>query len=223
VLGQISRAAVERARAMDDERSCKPRRIVLFDLGGVVCRFSPDRRLAALARASRLSVEDVHQRLFASGFDLDCDRGHYSLDQQCAHLCARLGVTGSPRELAALWAEGFAPDAEVLRLVRHVRAGAATAILTNNGPLVQLMLHARFPELAAAFDHLCFSYEVKSTKPEPRAFLGTLERLGASPGQCVFVDDAAQNVQGARAVGIDAVRFVSARMLATALHERQLM
>ena len=208
---------------MDDERSCKPRRIVLFDLGGVVCRFSPDRRLGALARASGLSAEDVYQRLFGSGFDLDCDRGHYSLEQQCAHIRARLGVTCSPRELAALWAQAFAPDADVLTMVRHVRSRAATAILTNNGPLVHLMLQQLFPELAAAFDHLCFSYEVNSTKPDPRAFLGTLERLRVRPEQCVFVDDAEQNVHGARAVGIDSVHFVSAQILAPALQARQLI
>jgi glucose-1-phosphatase len=208
---------------MDDERSRKPRRTILFDLGGVVCRFSPDRRLAALARASGLSAEDVHQRLFVSGLDLDCDRGRYSLGQQCAQICARLGVTCSPPELAALWASAFAPDADVLTIVRRVRSRAATAILTNNGPLVHLMLQELFPELAAAFDHLCFSYEVKSTKPEPQAFLGALERLGVGPEQCVFVDDAEQNVQGALGVGIDSVHFVSAQVLATALQERQLI
>jgi 2-haloacid dehalogenase len=62
-----------------------------------------------------------------------------------------------------------------------------------------------------------------STKPEPRAFLATLERLNVTPEQCVFVDDAEQNVQGARAVGIDAVRFVSAQKLASSLQERQLV
>ena len=206
----------------DDARSRERQRTVLFDLGGVVCQFSHQRRLAALARASRLSVEDVHQRLFVSGFDLDCDRGQYSLEQQCARICARLDVSCGQRALAALWAQAFAPDADVLAMVSRVRARAVTALLTNNGPLVHLMLRELFPEVAAVFDHLCFSYQVKATKPEPRAFLGTLERLGASPAQSVFIDDAEQNVDGARAVGIDAIQFVSAELLARALHERQL-
>jgi HAD superfamily hydrolase (TIGR01509 family) len=196
---------------------------VLFDLGGVVCEFSHDRRLAALARVSRLSVEEVHHRLFASGFDLDCDRGHYTLEQQCAQICARLDVICSQHELAAFWAEAFAPDADVLAIVRRVRSRAVTGILTNNGPLVDLMLRELFPDVAAAFDHPCFSYQAMSTKPEPRVYLATLERLGVTPEQCVFVDDAEQNVQGARAVGIDSVRFVSAQTLATALQERQLV
>ncbi len=63
-----------------------------------------------------------------------------------------------------------------------------------------VMVEELFPDVAAWFDALCFSYEVMSTKPEPRAFLATLERLNVTPEQCVFVDDAEQNVQGARAV-----------------------
>jgi len=86
-----------------------------------------------------------------------------------------------------------------------------------------VMVEELFPDVAAWFDALCFSYEVMSTKPEPRAFLATLERLNVTPEQCVFVDDAEQNVQGARAVGIDAVRFVSAQKLASSLQERQLV
>jgi FMN phosphatase YigB (HAD superfamily) len=59
------------------------KRAVLFDFGGVVCTFSHDARLAALARASGLRPAEVHRRLFESGFDLASDRGDYSLEQQC--------------------------------------------------------------------------------------------------------------------------------------------
>jgi len=120
-----------------------------------------------------LSVEEVHQRLFASGFDLDCDRGHYTLEQHCAQICARLDVVRSQHELAEFWAEAFVPNADVLALVGHVRCRAFTGILTNNRPLVHLMLEELFRR-CRGFNVLCFSYEVMSTKPEPRAFLATL-------------------------------------------------
>ena len=85
------------------------------------------------------------------------------------------------------------------------------------------MIQELFRNVAARFDILCFSYEVRSTKLEPRAFLCTPEGLGVTSEQCVFIDDAEQNVQGARAVGIDAFRFVSAQKLARSLQERQLV
>jgi FMN phosphatase YigB (HAD superfamily) len=49
-----------------------------------------------------------------------------------------------------------------------------------------------------------------------------LQRLGIAPDQCVFVDDVEQNVDGTRAVGIDAFRFESAAELARDLRDRGL-
>jgi hypothetical protein len=79
-----------------------------------VCRFFPARRLGTLARASGLSAEEVHRRLFASGFDQDCDRGHYDLEHQCTEICARIGVSWDQSVLAELWAHSFEPDPDVL-------------------------------------------------------------------------------------------------------------
>ena len=198
------------------------RRTVMLDLGGVVCRFLSARRLDALARASGLSAEEVHQRLFASGFDQDCDRGRYDLQQQCEQIRARLGVSWDQALLARLWAQAFEPDRHVLNVVDHVRAKAGTALFTNNGPLVHLVIEKLLPDVAERFDQLCFSYQVGALKPEPDAYLATLQRLDISPGQCVFVDDTKRNVEGARAVGIDAFCFISVDALAKELQDRGL-
>jgi putative hydrolase of the HAD superfamily len=198
-------------------------RAVLFDLGGVVCTFSHNARLAALARAAGLPPTDVHRRLFESGFDLACDRGDYSLEQQCMEIRSRLRLTCIASELAGLWARAFSPNSDVLDIVSQVRASAVTAILTNNGPLVRMMINEYFPDIVARMDHLCFSYEVMATKPDPRAFLATLKRLGVALDSCVFVDDAESNVRGAREVGIDAIQFVGAAALANELQQRQLL
>lgn len=196
------------------------RRWLILDLGGVVCRFAAARRLAALAAGSGLSTQEVHQRLFASGFDQECDRGHYDLDGQCEGIRARLGVAWDQQRLAALWAQAFEPDGDVLGVVDRVRRTAGTALLTNNGPLVHAVVRDLLPDVAARFDQLCFSYQAGATKPDARAFLGTLERLGLAPEECVFVDDSERNVAGARAVGIDAFPFVSAAALDAALAAR---
>jgi HAD superfamily hydrolase (TIGR01509 family) len=198
-------------------------RIVLFDLGGVTCRFSPARRLEALAGASGLSAEEVHRRLFASGFDDDCDRGRYTLHELVAQISSRLGVTLHRAELASLWVHGFEPDADVLALIDRVRHAAQTAMLSNNGPLVHAMVVELLPDVAARFDQLCFSYQVHALKPDPQVFLRTLARLGVEPEQSVFIDDTRGHVEGARAVGIDALHFVSADALAEQLLERGLI
>lgn len=197
---------------------------VFFDLGGVTCRFFSARRLDALARASGLPPDEVHRRLFAAGaFDEDCDRGQYTLEQQCAGIGARLRVPYDLPYLESLWVHGFEPDAEVLALIDRTRNNATTALLTNNGPLVHAMLLHLLPDVTTHFDHVCFSYQAGAIKPDPRVYLRTLERVGVTRDKSVFVDDAQPNVDGALAVGIDAFRFTSAEDLANQLQARGLV
>jgi putative hydrolase of the HAD superfamily len=198
-------------------------RLVLFDLGGVVCDFSHSRRLLALSQLSGIAPEQVHERLFSSGFDLDCDRGRYTLDEQCAEIGHLLGGVYRLDELTRAWARAFVPSPEVLDVVGQVRARAMTATLTNNGPLVERMLRDCFPDVVRQFDRLCFSYQAQATKPDARAYLATLEELGIPPARSLFVDDAEQNVIGAREVGIDAVQFESVAELVNALRRRKLL
>ena len=46
-------------------------------------------------------------------------------------------------------------------------------------------------------------------KPEPRIYQITLEQLGATPEATLFIDDTEVNCEGARQLGMTAVRFRS--------------
>src|SRR5207237_1052869 len=107
--------------------------------------------------------------------------------------------------------------------VDRVRHAAPPVMRSNNGPLRHALVVELLPDVATRFDQLCFSYQVGALKPDPQAYVRTLERLGVKPAQSMFVDDVQENVEGARAAGIDAVRFVSAEALAEQLQERGLI
>lgn len=53
----------------------------------------------------------------------------------------------------------------------------------------------------------------KMVKPDPAFFRLALARWGVPAESCLFIDDNLANVQGARAVGIDAVQFTDAGAL----------
>jgi HAD superfamily hydrolase (TIGR01509 family) len=57
-------------------------------------------------------------------------------------------------------------------------------------------------------------------KPDAQAFIGAAEALGVPASACLLIDDRAVNCQAARAVGMEAVRFVAARELETELARR---
>ena len=100
---------------------------------------------------------------------------------------------------------GMVPDDAMIDAVRRA-SGIRTALLSNSwgGGAYQ---RERFPEL---YDQVVISGEVGARKPEPAIYLLAATRLGVTAEQCVFVDDLLQNVEGARAVGMEGIVHRSA-------------
>jgi putative hydrolase of the HAD superfamily len=86
--------------------------------------------------------------------------------------------------------------------------GYKLAICTNNVREWEGHWRAMLP-VDEIFDVVVDSAFVGSRKPEPRIYQITLERLAASPEATLFIDDVEINCEGARKLGIDAIRFRS--------------
>lgn len=193
-----------------------PPRVIFFDLGGVVCRFRPERRLAALGEACGVAADRVHAELYASGLVAEWDRGPASAGQIHGAVLERLGFTGDVRALQRIWCRAFEPDPAVLALVDGVRP-VPTALLTDNDHLLLEAVPEELPQVASRFDALLFSCRLGATKPDPAVFARALDAMGTGPGEAVLVDDGAANVAAARELGIHALHFRDAAGLGDAL------
>ncbi|MCP3804446.1 HAD family phosphatase [Allokutzneria sp. A3M-2-11 16] len=93
------------------------------------------------------------------------------------------------------------PDADMLDLLRAARAaGLRTALLSNSWGNSYPM-----DVLTPLFDVLVISGEVGMRKPDERIYRHTADRLGLPPRQCLFLDDAQPNVDGAIRSGMRAL------------------
>jgi 2-haloacid dehalogenase len=70
----------------------------------------------------------------------------------------------------------------------------------------------RFDELNA-FDGIVVSGEVRLLKPDAAIYRRLLDQHGLRAEDTLFIDDVERNVEGARAVGMHAVRFIDAATL----------
>ena len=101
------------------------------------------------------------------------------------------------------------PNDRVIDYMRGLRErGYKLAICTNNVREWEGRCRAMLP-VDEIFDVVVYSAFVGSRKPEPRIYEITLERLGAAPEEAVFIDDVELNCEGARQLGITAIRFRS--------------
>ena len=57
------------------------------------------------------------------------------------------------------------------------------------------------------FDVIVDATHTGVLKPDPAAYRLCLDQLGLPAASCVFVDDQARNIAGARAVGLPCVHF----------------
>lgn len=111
----------------------------------------------------------------------------------------------------------FRIDEAVVDLIRRVAAnGTVTACVSNATTRLESDLEAR--QIADAFSVVVNSSRVRCLKPDRAIYDAAVEAVAAPAGDCLFVDDRAENVEGALSAGIPAVRFTTpARLEATLL------
>lgn len=129
-----------------------------------------------------------------------------------------LDVPGLKRAMTDAYA--FLPGVEPL-LQRLQQRGVSMHVLSNY-PCWYRLIEDKLG-LSRYLPWTFVSCHTGSRKPDARAYLGACEQLGVAPSACVFVDDRAQNCEGARAVGMDAIVFEDAARLDAALRERGLL
>jgi putative hydrolase of the HAD superfamily len=92
--------------------------------------------------------------------------------------------------------------------------------LLSNMPL-ELSRHVSksFPSLST-FDHLIYSCDYRSIKPELSIYRSCLELLKADPQDILYLDDRAENVEAAAGLGINSVLFDTAEKTASRVERR---
>lgn len=91
-------------------------------------------------------------------------------------------------------------------LERARERGLRIAVLSNF-PFVGLQASLRAAGLLDLVDVTFAAGVAGAPKPDPSAYLHTLDRLDVSPAECALVDDEEECVDGARRVGIRAYRL----------------
>ena len=110
----------------------------------------------------------------------------------------------TPKKLMELLISGYEVDQDVVETVKKVRTnGHKTLICTNNFPARINGLQERFKFLDD-FDAKAVSYEVGSSKPDPKIYQKLIEVSGVNANEIVYADDNNDNILEAQKLGINA-------------------
>jgi putative hydrolase of the HAD superfamily len=198
-------------------------KLLLFDLDGVLADYRRDVRCRHLAESLGVDEGEVRQALFGRGLETRSDRGELDLPDYLDELRTDLGWNLPDDEFIAARRHATRVRPEMLVLCERLAEHSALAIFTNNGAWFGEQAPRIVPELMPLFGRrfVC-SGSLGACKPEPEAFAACLQRLGFNAYSTLFIDDAPENVDGAREAGLDAVLYQSYADLCAELKARDL-
>lgn len=99
-------------------------------------------------------------------------------------------------------------DARVFEWIKTLRAAGFTiGILSNLPHPIASRLRAT-PGFLEHFDHITFSCDLRLFKPQAAIYEHSYQGLNVAPEDTLFIDDKQENVDGARAVGMNAELFI---------------
>ena len=179
-------------------------RTIVFDMGGVLYHFYPEKALAALPDGDRDLVEKA---VYASPDWVLQDRGDIDEGEMIrrarSHVPERLRDTA---EQFVRWYELMGPVEGMAELARELKsAGYPLYLLSNVGEA-----YRRFRERIPAAAYLTgefLSSDYGLLKPNREIFEKFLAVYGLEAGECLFVDDTARNIDGARSAGMHGIVF----------------
>jgi HAD superfamily hydrolase (TIGR01509 family) len=79
--------------------------------------------------------------------------------------------------------------------------------ILSNAHRAEVVSEIFSPEQEDLFTEIILSHHTGLVKPDTRMYETIAARLGVLPEECVFVDDQEQHVEGARAVGMQAIVY----------------
>jgi epoxide hydrolase-like predicted phosphatase len=192
---------------------------VYFDMGGVLLRSESEAGRRKWERRLGLATGQLADIVFQNPAAALATVGQAGTDEVWAEVGRQLALTAAP--LAELRADFFAGDAfdvELLAFIRALRPRLKTGVISNAWPDTRAA--TRLCLNATIFDVLVFSGEEGLQKPDPEIYRRALARLEVAPGEAIFVDDVLANVDGARAVGMAGIQFLSSAQVRAELGAR---
>lgn len=193
---------------------------IIFDWGGVIQRTEERAPREALERELGLPPGGVERAVFESEIWQRASIGQCSAEEAWGAIVAALGWPPQRvDEFVERFFAGDRVDERLVQLIRDLRArGLRVGLLSNAPPGRKHSASAAGRwGMEGLFDAQVFSYQVGALKPHPSMYVAILAALGVEAREALFVDDAPANVEGARAVGMRAVRFTDAEALICAI------
>jgi len=181
--------------------------LYIFDLGNVIVDIDFNRVFGAWSDFSRVPLATLKQKFVMGEAFHQHERGEISDEAFAEALSQEMELPLSYEQFEHGWQAifvGLRP--EVIAIMHKLREqGHRVVVLSNTNNLHTTFWPDEYPQVREAADRVYLSQEMKMRKPEARIYQRVLEVEGFSAADTVFFDDNADNIEGARQLGINSI------------------
>jgi putative hydrolase of the HAD superfamily len=174
---------------------------VIFDYGGVLCFHPTEDQIARAAAKCGLEPREFVKALWKNRTAYDAGQDPHEYWREVAR------IAGRRIECEIDFWGRF--DTRLLDWIHQLRAsGTRIGILSNLPSPLGSHLRTRDGFLDH-FDHVTFSFELNVVKPQRAIYEHAVRGLNVAPQNALFLDDRPENIEGARAAGLQAELFTT--------------
>ena len=180
---------------------------IVFDMGNVLLRFDPAHfieRAGAAKEDRALLMREVFQSLEWARMD----RGSLREPDAVACMCRRLPkrLHGIVHTLVDKWDQPIHPIDGMEELIAELKKAGYGIYLLSNASFRQ---HEYWPRVPGSryFDGTLISADTGLVKPQPEIYRLLCNTFSLKEEECVFIDDAINNAEGAFLCGMHPIVF----------------
>jgi glucose-1-phosphatase len=187
-------------------------RVIIFDLGKVIVDFDHRAICKCLAGYCRVTPNEIYKQLFGSKLEARFDEGRITPEQFYNEVTGTIRCNLDIVSLKKIWNNIFTINAGISALLRSLKKKYRLLCLSNTNIWHFEYCRETFPVLRQ-FDDFILSYAVGARKPRSRIYREALKAAGTLPRHCLYIDDIAEYVQKAQALGMHGIQFISVEQL----------
>jgi FMN phosphatase YigB (HAD superfamily) len=192
--------------------------LVAFDLGNVLCGVDEEPVARHLASLASRDWEDVHKIVFSKEQKLLFESGKLTFAQHAQQSIDELGIEMTLEEFTKLYNSVLIPSEKMFPLVSRIGESHRLTLVSNTSEPHWISAN-KFLPFSAQLGPIIVSYEVESMKPESAFYEALLSQSGVAPGNILFVDDLAVNIEAAERAGMVGHQFTTPAKLEAVLIE----
>jgi len=186
--------------------------VLVSDLGKVLLPFEVERVWQALNPHFGVTHEEARDVVQALFRETRFGAGGVDGPVFYQHMVERSGLRLPFDAFCVAWSDMFWEDEAVIGLIAAAPV-AKRYILSNTNDIHWAFIRERYAHVLAKFDTVLASHELKLEKPDAAIYEWVIRDSGFPPEAHLFIDDISANVEGARAVGMDAILHTDSESL----------